>query len=323
MVFRECFNLLISKLKNMKKLQERKYNMYLALKEFFATWAAILNRLPHFTEFYAIFLDELKMIEELSEQQLFDKRGHGVNIKRKELKLELIKLATQNADKLYAYALFIKDQVLQTELHYSRSTMKQSPDATVLKWSKGIYDRANLHLSEIAAYGITDATLLDFKNLISDFEILIPSQRINSTKKKLTTVKLAEHIANTEAALEHIDALVKILTPAEPTLCTTYEMRRKIVNYGNRSIAIRGLIIDDITRIGIKGVTITFLDADGMPLQPAFAKKSAAKGGFNIKSFAEGIYQVKFTKIGYKDLVVTNKIVSDELCKINVEMVKI
>jgi len=301
----------------------KKYDTYLALKDFFATWAAILNRLPHFTEFYAIFLDELKMIEELSEQQLFDKRGHGVNIKRKELKLELIKLATQNADKLYAYALFIKDQVLQTELHYSVSTLKQGADAIVLKWSKGIYDRSELHLSEIAAYGITDETQLTFKNLISEFELLIPSQRINSTEKKLITVQLAEHITNIELALDHIDALVKILTPTEPALCTTYEMRRKILNYGNRSIAIRGLIIDAITRIGIKGVTITFLDADGRPLQPAFVKKSAEKGGFNIKSFAEGIYQIKFTKIGYKDLIVTNNIVNGELCKINVEMVKI
>jgi len=313
----------ISKFQNMKKIQERKYNTYLALKEFFVTWAVTLNRLPHFTEFYAIFLDKVRKIEELSEQQLFDKKGHGVNIKRKALKLELIKVATQNADKLFAYALFVKDMVLQTELHYTLSTMKLIPDATVLKWSKGIYDRSQLHLPEIAAYGITEATQLDFNKLIGDFEIIIPSQRINSTQKKLTTALIAEHIKNTEQALEQIDALVKILTSTEPIICTTYEMRRKIVNYGNRSIAIRGLIIDAITRMGIKGVTITFLDADGLPLEPAFVKKSAEKGGFNIKSFAEGIYQIRFTKIGYKDLIITINIINGELCKINVEMVKI
>lgn len=302
---------------------ENKYNMYLTVKEFFATWIAVLNLLPHFTEFHTSFLNDLRSIQNLSEHQMFDNKGNGLNKKRKELKLALITLAGQMADKLYAYALFIKDQILQNELQYSVSKLKISSDSIVMKWSKGIYERSKLHFTEVAAYGINDATQSDLKKLIDDFEKSMSTQRINATDKKLNTAKLADHIEKVDQSLVQIDALIKILASTEPTLCITYDLRRKVLNYGIRTIAIRGLIIDSGTKIGLKGVTIVFLNADGTSLQPAVVKKSAAKGGFSIKSLAEGIYQTKLTKIGYRDLIMTSTVVNGELCKINAEMIKI
>lgn len=302
---------------------ENKYSMYLTVKEFFATWIAVLNLLPHFNGFHTAFLNDLQAIQNLSEHQLFDNKGNGLNKMRKELKLALITLAVQTTDKLYAYALFIKDQILQNELHYSVSKLKLSSDSTVLKWSKGIYDRSKLHLTDVASYGINDTTQSDFKKLIDDFEKSMPAQRINATNKKLNTAKLADHIEKVDRSLVQIDALIKILTSTEPTLCITYELSRKVLNYGIRTIAIRGLITDSATKIGLKGVTIAFLNADGTTMQPLIVKKTAAKGGFNIKSFTEGVYLIKMTKVGYNDLTSTHTIVNGELCKINAEMTKI
>ena len=51
----------------MKTNLENKYKMYLAVKEFFATWIAVLNLLPHFSEFYTAFLNDLQVIQNLSE----------------------------------------------------------------------------------------------------------------------------------------------------------------------------------------------------------------------------------------------------------------
>jgi len=302
---------------------ENKYNMYLTVKEFFAAWIAVLNLLPHFTEFHTAFLNNLQAIQNLSEHQMFDNKGNGLNKKKKELKLALITLAGQTADKLYAYALFIKDQILQNELQYSVSKLKLSSDSTVLKWSKGIYERSKLNFTEVTAYGINNATQSDFKKLIDDFEKSMPTQRINATDKKLNTAKLADHFDKVDQSLVQIDALVRILTSTEPTICITYDLRRKVLNYGVRTIAIRGLIIDAVTKTGIKGVIITFMNTDGTGMQPAIVKKSATKGGFNVKSLAEGIYQIKLTKIGYRDLTMTNNVVNGELCKINAEMIKI
>ena len=307
----------------MSKTNDNKLNMFLAVKEFFVTWIAMLNLLPHFTDFHSSFLEELQIIQALSEQQLFDKKRNGVIERRKEFKLTLITIAAQAADKLYACALFIEDQVLQNELHYSLSKMKQSSDTTVLKWSKGIYDRINKHLTEAASYGLTEATQIDFKSMIDAFEVLMPSQRVSATQKKFVTEQLVEHFDNADESLLQIDALVKILASTEPTVYSMYDQRRKILNYGTRTLALRGLITDSITKLGLKGVTIEFLNEDGKPLQPSLIKKSATKGGFNIKSLAEGIYKVKMKKVGYNDLIITITVAHGELCKMSAEMTKI
>jgi len=303
--------------------QENRYNMYLAVKELLSSWLDILNLLPHFNEFYTSFLSDVEAIQHLSEQQLFHKKGSGVNKKGTDVKLALVNLAAQTADKLYAYALFIKDQILQNELHYSLSTMKQSSNATVLKWSKGIYERSDLHLANVTSYGITEATQLDFKKLIDNFEKLMPAQRISTTNKNLITKQLTDHYTSADQMLEQIDALIKILSATQPNLCTTYDLRRKILNYGTRSIAVQGLVIDAATKAGLKGVTIALLKADGTPLQPAIVKKSAEKGGFKIKTLDEGVYQAKLTKVGYKEQVITNTITKGVLNKIIAEMTKI
>jgi len=103
------------------------------------------------------------------------------------VKLPLLTLTSQTADKPYAYALFIKDQMLQKELHYSLSKMKQSSDSTILKWAKGIYDRAELYLTDVTTYGITAASQLALKTATDNFETSMPAQRISSTENKMIT----------------------------------------------------------------------------------------------------------------------------------------
>jgi hypothetical protein len=95
------------------------------------------------------------------------------------------------------------------------------------------------------------------------------------------------------------------------------------MRYGTHSLAVRGTITDADTKETIKGITITFLHPDGTNLQPPVIKKSAAKGGFTVKTMAEGIYKVKLSKVGYNDLVITIVVNEDEQCKMNAEISKI
>jgi hypothetical protein len=110
---------------------------------------------------------------------------------------------------------------------------------------------------------------------------------------------------------------------AEPDVYKAFVRATKVTELGTRSIAVSGQVSDSITKEGIGKVTIKFLNADGSELQPALIKKSAANGGFNVKSLAEGIYLAKQTKVGYTDLTITITVVSGELCKINVVMYKL
>ena len=123
--------------------------------------------------------------------------------------------------------------------------------------------------------------------------------------------------------LAKLDALLKIIRYSDPNTYKAYKLARKTIGYGTRTIAVGGKVIDAGTKVGIKGVSVTFLDGEGVSLVPAVVKKTAAKGGFNVKSLDEGIYKLKLTKVGYVEQLINVTVNSDELCNIKVELNKI
>ena len=51
-------------------------------------------------------------------------------------------------------------------------------------------------------------------------------------------------------------------------------------------------------------------------------KKTAEKGGFNIKSLPLGMYTVTITKVGYADQVATVAVADGELTDLNIQLSK-
>ncbi|MCX6236497.1 MAG: hypothetical protein NTY07_02880 [Bacteroidia bacterium] len=147
--------------------------------------------------------------------------------------------------------------------------------------------------------------------------------RLSEADSKEITRQLTGHFVGADKSLMQIDALIEILRNSDPNTYKAYKLARKTIDYGTRSIAVRGKIIDAITKEGVKGVIIGFLNADGTSLVSPIVKKTADKGGFNVKSLAEGIYKLKLTKVGYVDQMITITVTSEELCNIKVEMSKI
>ena len=76
----------------------------------------------------------------------------------------------------------------------------------------------------------------------------------------------------------------------------------------------------------MKGATITFsADAGNKSLKATSApivKKTADLGGFNIKTLAEGAYNVTISKPGYKDAIVTVYVTNGELSVVDVALEK-
>jgi hypothetical protein len=54
----------------------------------------------------------------------------------------------------------------------------------------------------------------------------------------------------------------------------------------------------------------------------AIVKKTAEKGGFNIKSIPAGMYNVTISKNGYKNLVETVAVSDGEQTELNVQLSK-
>lgn len=56
--------------------------------------------------------------------------------------------------------------------------------------------------------------------------------------------------------------------------------------------------------------------------EPEIVKKTAEKGGFNIKSLATGTYQVTSKKVGYADQVVTISVNDGEMTELKISLEK-
>jgi len=305
----------------MNKLQENRLNMYLAVKAYLLTKLTVLGTLPNFTAIFAAFQELLAAILILFEKQSFDKKG--LTDAKRELRLSLTTITGDNTRKLYAYALYINDHVLIAETHISQSLLKGKSDAELTEFAEGIYNRAALHLADVTAYGITTATQLVFKTAIDDFDTARLKPRLSESESKEITRQLADDYVAADKLIAQLDALLEIIRITDPNTYKAYKLARRTIDYGRRTIAIRGKVVDAVTKIGITGVSVTFLDGEGVGLVPPVVKKTAAKGGFNVKSLTEGIYKFKLIKVGYVDQLINVTVNSDELCNIKVELNKI
>jgi hypothetical protein len=129
--------------------------------------------------------------------------------------------------------------------------------------------------------------------------------------------------------LDKIDALVEIVRISQPDFYSGYKSARRIIETGAGSFQVKGIVTDAGTGEGLKGATLSFAQNSSNGLMKAASssaeamkKKTAIKGGSNIKSLPEGTCTVTVRKNGYADMTTSIAVTSGELVKLNVELVK-
>jgi hypothetical protein len=107
-----------------------------------------------------------------------------------------------------------------------------------------------------------------------------------------------------------------------------YQGARKIVNTGTGSLAVRGVVREAGNGTPLRGATLQFtLNGNGSGEVAAntngtLVKKSADKGGFNIKTIDAGVYTVTVSKNGYKEQVVTMAVTDGEPVELDITLAK-
>jgi hypothetical protein len=160
----------------MTSYQESKLSMYVAVKDYLTTNAAIVTPLPNYSSTFTAFQNSLTSIQTYSEQQQFDKTGLAAN--KKQLKQTLLTLAGDASRKLTAYAQLTGNLVLLKEVQFSNSDLKRLPDMMLRDAVQGLYDRAQANLAALATYGITAATQTALQAAITAFVTAIPKPRL-------------------------------------------------------------------------------------------------------------------------------------------------
>lgn len=191
-----------------------------------------------------------------------------------------------------------------------------------------LYDRVQTNLTALNTYGLSAATQTALLNAINAFVAAIPSTRIGKADKKSSTAQLATAFKNTDAALANIDAVVEIVRTSQANFYAEYKSVRKIIETGKGSLSMKGKVSDALNGEGLKGATLTFSTQapEGMlraaSATVAVVKKTAKKGGFNVKSLPDGMYTVSITKVGYAPQEATVAVEAGELTVLDVQLSK-
>lgn len=308
----------------MNNYQESKLSMYLVVRDYMTANAAVLTPLPNFAINQTAFQNSITQIQASGELQNFDKTGIAGG--KSQLKQVLVMLAADSSRKLTAYATFTGNQTLLSEIKYSESSLKRRADTNLKDAAQGIYDRAQPIVALLAIYGITAATQTALLNAINAFNAAIPKPRLGITEKKQSTTQLAALFKTANTALENIDTAVEIVRLTQGNFYNGYKAARKLILTGGGSISVKGIVTDAASGAPLKSVTLKFL-ANGASarlkvggVNGDLTKKTADKGGFMIKTLAEGTYQVLISKPGYKAQTVLLNVSDGEMSVLDVKL---
>lgn len=306
--------------------QESKLSMYLATSDYLTANASIVGTLPNYAGFFTAFKSSITSIQTYSEQQMFDKKGFAVN--KNQLRSTLVLLAIDTSRKLTAFAKFTNNQVLLNETKFTESDLKRCPDSNLRDSAQGIYDRAQTNLQALATYGVTAATQTSLQTAITAFVTSIPQPRLGIATKKQSTVQLANFFKSADSALENIDTVIDIIRMTQQNFFNGYKSARKIILTGSGSLTLKGFVTDATSGEPVKGASLSFMldgnmsKAKSVKGTETLVKKTADKGGYNIKSLPAGVYTVTIKKNGYADQFATVAVTDGELSELNIQLSK-
>jgi len=123
-----------------------------------------------------------------------------------------------------------------------------------------------------------------------------------------------------------MDSAVEVVRLPEPVFYHAYRNARKIIDNGTGSLAVKGFVTEQTSGEPVKGATLLFsplgvdgaMRAAGAMVSNGILKRTAQKGGYNIKSLPEGMYQVVVKKVGYEDQVVQVAVAAGERTTLDV-----
>ena len=310
----------------MTSTQEDRLSMYLTFKDYQAPHTSITDGLPNYSENSTIFLNTIPQIQSIWEQQKLSKKG--VTDSKNQLKETLIVLTADYARKLGAYAKFTNNAKLAQQVKFSEGKLRQVADTAVKNYGQIVYDLAQPLVGSLAQYGITDETQATLADAITAYNDSIGKPGAERSEGTQLTKQLATLFKTADTALENMDAAVEIIRLTQVDFYNGYKSARKVIETGAGSLSVKGLVTDAQTGLPLKGVTVSFaLDggiakAASTTSEPELVKKTAEKGGFNIKGLESGMYQVTLKKAGYANQVTTISVSDGEMTELKISLEK-
>jgi PEGA domain. len=301
--------------------------MYITTQGYVVMYPLITSKLPGFDGYFADFTENNEIIRATKEQ--LEHGNSGVSESMELLRTDLVQKTVDVCGKVEVYAKLNNNVVLAKEVHYPESELNKARGTSLSDKAKMVYNKAMEHTTELEKYGVTPTMLTNLKVSIDKFSAAIPTMRIGLSNLKMSYDNLKVMFKKNDASLEKMDLLVEIVKNTNPDFYKGYKNNRRVILKGAGSLALMVKVINAHDGTDIKGAKATFMPKKEMGIMAEevvsakpIVKKTADKGGFQIKNMPDGTYTVTIEKIGYAPKTVTVNITGSEMAKLDVKLEK-
>jgi len=309
----------------MNNNQDSRLIMYQAVADYLLKNSSITTPLPNFATLFVLLQQNIARILLILKEQNSDRSGISVNKRAQRADLEMRTLNLSG--KMVAYATNENNMELLPLIRISKSDVQTCADNALVTHAVKLCYTAEPLLPNLGTYMVVADEISDLRDLCTTFLVKMPQPRESRRDLKQTTKALNSLMMDTNGVLVKIDAIMLIVRFTQSAFYDHYKNSRSVIRIGSRSLALKGTITDAVTGLGLAGVTISIVPGNGSALKSASGaelgknvKISAAKGGFNVKTLADGTYTITATKEGYAPQSYTAYVNNGELTIVNIAL---
>lgn len=309
----------------MNSNQESRLSMYQAVADFLLKNSSVTTPLPNFATLFVLLQQNIAQILLILKEQNSDRSGIAVNKREQRADVEMRTLNLSG--KMVAYATVENNKELLPLIRFSKSDVSTCADNVLVSHAIKLCDTAEPLLPDVGTFTVTAEEISELRDICVAFLAKMPQPMESRRDLKQTTQALNSLMMETNGLLMKIDAIMLIIRFSNSSFYEHYKNSRSVIKTGSRSLAMKGTMTDAATGLGLAGVTLSIVPGNGSALKSAsgpdlskIVKISAAKGGFNVKTLADGTYIVTAAKEGYVPQSYTAYVNNGELTVVNMAL---
>ena len=274
----------------MNKNQTSRKNMFDKLRLFLnGIPASLIATMPMFAVWYALFGDLCTELSLLMQKQSINRKGSAeLKADRRE---SLITLGLTYCAKMRSYARSIGDTNLYERMNIVRSFMERLDNQQFITTCRNILDELTLLQTDMASYGITVLTVIDYDDLLTSYITAAPAPQLSIDQRKEATRDIKRKIREAMQLLKNLDEAALGLEVSDKSFCDQYFDARKIIDLPSRVMVIRGKVVDE------NGNPVPFATMRCEAL--GIDRRVSAKGNFSVRDAVDGNYGFDFICNGF------------------------
>jgi hypothetical protein len=285
----------------MLKRMINKQRMQIAVMDFLEKNETKLLFAPALAGYVDMLQDTLAQINTMQQAQLASTEGHTQT--KEALRQKVIDGLLEIVKRVKAYAIVTDDKVLQESVKYSYSDLRRMPQTSIVGAVNRVLDAARPKLADIAPYGLSPEMLENVEQDLQTYVVALPGAKRVIAHRKTATGELENLFAAADDSLKKIDALMDIVSNADPLFYQEYKNLRLIDDLkrksngngnGNGKTGITGTVANLETGLNQPGVRVSIVGTNLTTL-------TDAEGNYILPISEAGSYSIKAELKGYAD----------------------